>query len=71
MSVILTSWEAEIRRITVPRPARAKSSQDGILTNKKLVGRVAHTYHCQLHEELRRIVVTLLSIKVKPYLKNS
>jgi hypothetical protein len=35
MPVILASWEAEIRRITLQDQPQAKSSQDLISTNKK------------------------------------
>jgi hypothetical protein len=68
-SIILATWEAEIRRIVNSRPARANSSRDPISTNNP--GMVVHTCHTSYMESInRRITVqTGLGMKVRPYSK--
>jgi hypothetical protein len=45
MPVILSIWEAEIRRIMVPGQPRQKVCETHLIKKKKKLRRLAHAYH--------------------------
>jgi hypothetical protein len=70
---MLATWEAEIRKITIPCQSRQKVSETPISTNKK-VGVMACTCLLSYAESLSRRIVCgsgLPGINGKPYLKNT